>query len=606
MLLLAAFAFSQCKGMNTIDKKQSERSAKYNKLNSSPVVSSTKSTPSKDLVSPSSHLHKSNSTSKHHTLPRHHSNSKKRRHISSDEDDVWTEHISSSGRIYYYNRKTDESQWEKPKGYVKKLKFDSHSKGETKLHSKPSDSHSKPLDSHFKSVDSHSKSTDFHSKSSDYHSDRKHGHQGGAPNKYHHRDHRHGNSEHRSSNTHRLSTTHDKKSSEHNTIGSNREFQQTYKPSRTPQKVSTGSESCSPLQDVSIPCSSPMVQQHQQLPQPLCPMTLKPIIPCQHQQQQQQHEHQNYPPAQPPQFMSPQQHQPPFMSKGTSNGPPLEGGMVGAYRPWPPGHLPPMHAREQGGAFPSAVSPLLPAVFSPGGGPPGRGEHLAPHPAMSMDNLSQGLHPLQQAFLLQNQQHHHSQMITPVNTPGGTPITTPCKPLLPELSLPPLPSKNTPHTPSIHPHSNPGTPHLHKNVGGTVPYQLFSEQKSRPPFDRTHSVPASSKDLMEQFQNESKSNLSISNDPQANSGDINDSGRDSEAQEAEQQKIQIGMDYFNKPLTEFWITPAYESMEKQLCQSSVDSLTHKHIEGRRLSIVAKRFSMHSNAKQLRSFAVLKK
>ena len=155
-------------------------------------------------------------------------------------------------------------------------------------------------------------------------------------------------------------------------------------------------------------------------------------------------------------------------------------------------------------------------------------------------------------------------MITPVNTPGGTPITTPCKPLLPELSLPPLPSKNTPHTPSIHPHSNPGTPHLHKNVGGTVPYQLFSEQKSRPPFDRTHSVPTSSKDLMEQFQNESKSNLSISNDPQANSGDINDSGRDSEAQEAEQQKIQIGMDYFNKPLTEFWITPAYESMEKQV------------------------------------------
>ena len=317
---------------------------------------------------------------------------------------------------------------------VYRLKFDSHSKGETKLHSKPSDSHSKPLDSHFKSVDSHSKSTDFHSKSSDYHSDRKHGHQGGAPNKYHHRDHRHGNSEHRSSNTHRLSTIHDKKSSEHNTIGSNREFQQTYKPSRTPQKVSTGnniiityhnyikiieysqyihkvinvqklcitkrilciiiencwyyfigSESCSPLQDVSVPCSSPMVQQHQQLPQPLCPMTLKPIIPCQHQQQQ--HEHQNYPPAQPPQFMSPQQHQPPFMSKGTSNGPPLEGGMVGAYRPWPPGHLPPMHAREQGGAFPSAVSPLLPAVFSPGGGPPGRGEHLAPHPAMSMDNL---------------------------------------------------------------------------------------------------------------------------------------------------------------------------------------------------------------------------
>ena len=179
--------------------------------------------------------------------------------LLQEDDDVWTEHISSSGRIYYYNRKTDESQWEKPKGYVKKyncsclvaqhfignnrLKSDSHSKGESKTHSKPSDYHFKSSDSHFKSVDSHSKSVDFHSKSLDYHSDRKHSHHGATSNK-HHRDYRHGNSEHRTSgaNTHRTSAGHDKKPSDHNTStgSSSRESQQLSKPSRTPQKISTG------------------------------------------------------------------------------------------------------------------------------------------------------------------------------------------------------------------------------------------------------------------------------------------------------------------------------------------------------------------------------
>ena len=136
---------------------------------------------------------------------------------------------------------------------------------------------------------------------------------------------------------------------------------------------------------------------------------------------------------------------------------------------------------------------------------------------------------------------------------------------MPELSLPPLPSKNTPHTPTIHPHSNPGTPHLHKHLGGAVPYQLFTEQQSRPPFDRTHSLPVSSKDLTEQFQNETKPS---SNDVLASSSDITDNSKNdsksTEAQEAEQQKIQIGMDYFNKPLTEFWITPGYDALEKQV------------------------------------------
>ena len=69
------------------------------------------------------------------------------------------------------------------------------------------------------------------------------------------------------------------------------------------------------------------------------------------------------------------------------------------------------------------------------------------------------------------------------------------------------------------------------------------------------------KDLMEKFQTESKVNA---NDLQVASSTDNSNDKSSEEQEAEQQKIQIGMDYFNKPLTEFWITPAYDSVEKQV------------------------------------------
>ena len=66
---------------------------------------------------------------------------------------------------------------------------------------------------------------------------------------------------------------------------------------------------------------------------------------------------------------------------------------------------------------------------------------------------------------------------------------------------------------------------------------------------------------MEQFQTENKPS---SNDALGNSGDISDSKNNIKSSEAEQQKIQIGMDYFNKPLTEFWITPAYDTLEKQV------------------------------------------
>lgn len=33
------------------------------------------------------------------------------------DDNDWSEHLSSSGKIYYYNKRTEESQWEVPKGW---------------------------------------------------------------------------------------------------------------------------------------------------------------------------------------------------------------------------------------------------------------------------------------------------------------------------------------------------------------------------------------------------------------------------------------------------------------------------------------------------------
>ncbi|XP_046859473.1 WW domain-containing adapter protein with coiled-coil-like [Xenia sp. Carnegie-2017] len=38
--------------------------------------------------------------------------------ISTDESFPWSQHTSSSGKIYYYNYKTEKSQWEKPKEWL--------------------------------------------------------------------------------------------------------------------------------------------------------------------------------------------------------------------------------------------------------------------------------------------------------------------------------------------------------------------------------------------------------------------------------------------------------------------------------------------------------
>ena len=40
--------------------------------------------------------------------------------VAADPEDTWTEHVSSSGRTYFYNKKLDKSQWERPKGMLKK------------------------------------------------------------------------------------------------------------------------------------------------------------------------------------------------------------------------------------------------------------------------------------------------------------------------------------------------------------------------------------------------------------------------------------------------------------------------------------------------------
>ena len=39
-----------------------------------------------------------------------------------EEGSVWVEHTSSSGRIYYYNKKNGVSQWERPPSMTKRLR----------------------------------------------------------------------------------------------------------------------------------------------------------------------------------------------------------------------------------------------------------------------------------------------------------------------------------------------------------------------------------------------------------------------------------------------------------------------------------------------------
>ena len=40
----------------------------------------------------------------------------------STSEDEWTIHTSSDGRTYYYNRRTENSQWDKPRGWSQQTK----------------------------------------------------------------------------------------------------------------------------------------------------------------------------------------------------------------------------------------------------------------------------------------------------------------------------------------------------------------------------------------------------------------------------------------------------------------------------------------------------
>lgn len=75
------------------------------------------------LISASNHVHnhvsKSGETKSRDQTS---TNGKRRRSKEADnQDDVWTEHTSSSGRTYYYNKRLDKSQWEQPSPMLKKL-----------------------------------------------------------------------------------------------------------------------------------------------------------------------------------------------------------------------------------------------------------------------------------------------------------------------------------------------------------------------------------------------------------------------------------------------------------------------------------------------------
>uniref|UniRef100_A0A673W0R7 WW domain containing adaptor with coiled-coil a n=1 Tax=Salmo trutta TaxID=8032 RepID=A0A673W0R7_SALTR len=62
----------------------------------------------------------SHNHSTHHSSSNSHSNPSKTSDAPYDDKDDWSEHISSSGKKYYYNCRTEVSQWEKPKEWLER------------------------------------------------------------------------------------------------------------------------------------------------------------------------------------------------------------------------------------------------------------------------------------------------------------------------------------------------------------------------------------------------------------------------------------------------------------------------------------------------------
>ncbi|XP_020350481.1 WW domain-containing adapter protein with coiled-coil-like isoform X2 [Oncorhynchus kisutch] len=62
----------------------------------------------------------SHNHSTHHSSSNSHSNPSKTSDAPYEDKDDWSEHISSSGKKYYYNCRTEVSQWEKPKEWLER------------------------------------------------------------------------------------------------------------------------------------------------------------------------------------------------------------------------------------------------------------------------------------------------------------------------------------------------------------------------------------------------------------------------------------------------------------------------------------------------------
>ncbi|KAL1006744.1 hypothetical protein UPYG_G00076270 [Umbra pygmaea] len=62
----------------------------------------------------------SNNHSTHHSSSNSNTNPSKTSDAPYEEKDDWSEHISSSGKKYYYNCRTEVSQWEKPKEWLER------------------------------------------------------------------------------------------------------------------------------------------------------------------------------------------------------------------------------------------------------------------------------------------------------------------------------------------------------------------------------------------------------------------------------------------------------------------------------------------------------